>query len=96
MRRNLYRVASVTVVTGILFAGCTTTDDRGTGDAPSTQIEDEERLIWPNADTYPNISAFCIGNNGIYTATGSQRPPVVVPDDPECADDGVLRPENSR
>lgn len=78
------------VVGGFLLAACSEfNDDRGIGDAPVEQQPDEERRVWPNANEFPNISAFCIGGNGVYTTT-REAPPAIVPDDPECAEDGVL------
>lgn len=71
-------------------AGCSGyKDDRGIGDAPSEQQPDQNVKIWPNADHYPNIAVLCVGGNGVYTTT-REAPPAVVPNDPECAEGGVL------
>lgn len=67
-------------------------DDRGIGDAPSDQQPDHAVKVWPNADRFANVAAFCIGPNGIYTSTGSQRDAVdVIKDDKNCAEGGKLK-----
>lgn len=89
--RIKYGVAAALAVVA-LSAGCSGwNDERGVGDAPVDQQPDAHRKVWPNADQFPNISAFCVGGNGVYTTTRN-APPVVVVDDPECADNGELRP----
>lgn len=78
------------VVALALAGGCSEyNDDRGVGDAPSEQVEDQPVLIWPNADQFPNIAVLCVGGNGVYTTT-REAPPAVVPNDPECAEGGVI------
>lgn len=82
---------ALAVLTVVVLAGCSDwNDDRGRGDAPADQQPDQTRKVWPNADHFPNISAFCIGGNGVYTTT-REAPPTVIVDDPECAEGGVLR-----
>lgn len=85
-------VVGVVAVAGLsAWAGCSGfEDDRGIGDAPTDQQPDEDRKVWPNANLFPNISAFCIGGNGVYTTT-RDAPPAIVVDDPECASGGALR-----
>jgi hypothetical protein len=92
-RRGGVRVATMALVVGVALAGMGCSgfnDDRGVGDAPVDQQADQARKVWPNADRFPNISAFCIGGNGVYTTT-RQAPPAIVVDDPECAEGGVLQ-----
>jgi hypothetical protein len=91
------RIVAVALVLGVgslVGAACSEwNDDRGVGDAPADQQPDTARKVWPNADKFPNISAFCIGGNGVYTTT-RQAPPAIVVDDPECAEGGVLRSDD--
>lgn len=87
MRKPL-RLLGFTVLAGLLATGCSS-DERGTGDAPVGELHEEPRRIWVNIDKYPNVSAFCIGANGIYTTT-RESAPVVVQDDSNCAEGGVL------
>ena len=95
-RTGTMRVVAVGLALGagsLVGAACSGfNDDRGIGDAPVDQQPDDARKVWPNADRFPNISAFCIGGNGVYTTT-RQAPPAIVVDDPECAEGGVLRAE---
>lgn len=87
MRRILVAGAAVLALT--LGACSSFNDDRGVGDSGVDQQPDVDRKVWPNADQFPNISAFCIGGNGVYTTT-RQAPPAIVVDDPECAENGIL------
>jgi len=43
-----------------------------------------------NADDYPNITAFCIGKNGVYTTTRDADAFQIVPNDVECLEGGKL------
>lgn len=71
-------------------AGCSGfNDDRGKGDAPVGRRHEAPRQVWQNLDGFPNVSAFCVGVNGVYTTT-REAAPVVVPDDPNCAEGGIL------
>ena len=71
-------------------AGCSGfKDDRGIGDAPSDQQPDVPVKVWPVPDKFMNIGAFCIGENGVYIHT-REAAPVVVADDPNCDEGGVL------
>ena len=90
MKRRLVMTFAATAMAVTLGACSEAEDKRGIGDAPVAQQDDQERKVWPNGNGFPNISAFCIGGNGVYTTSGTQRPPVVVVDDPECAQGGVL------
>lgn len=80
--------AAAVALAGSLIAGCGN-DDRGLGDAPVDQAKDRTIPVWPNGNGYPNIAAFCIGGNGIYTTT-REAPPAIVIDDPECDRGGIL------
>lgn len=86
------RLALVAAGLAILVGCSEFNDDRGVGDAPVDQQPDAERKVWPNGNLFPNISGFCIGGNGVYTST-REGPPVVVSDDPECAEGGALTDE---
>lgn len=73
------------------LAGCSNyNDERGKGDAPVGDIDEQPRNVWNNVNGFPNIAAFCIGDNGVYTTTREAAPTVIV-DDPECAEGGALR-----
>ena len=83
-------VAATTLVVAAAAAGCSGyNDDRGKGDAPVGARHEAPRQVWQNLDGYPNVSAFCVGVNGVYTTT-REAAPVVVPDDPNCAEGGIL------
>jgi hypothetical protein len=95
MRTNARTPRRVVVVLGAatvaLLAGCSGfNDDRGIGDAPVGDRFEAPRRVWVNIDQFPNVAAFCIGANGVYTTT-RQAAPAVVPDDPNCAEGGILR-----
>lgn len=88
--RRPNRALLAVAVAGTL-AGCSNyNDDRGKGDAPVGDRDEQPRNIWNNVNDFPNISAFCIGDNGIYTTTRNAAPTVIV-SDPECAEGGALR-----
>jgi hypothetical protein len=88
--RRLAALAGATVALAAV-AGCSGFNDaRGIGDAPVGATSEAPRRVWVNIDQYPNVAAFCIGANGIYTTT-RQAAPVVVADDPNCAEGGILR-----
>jgi hypothetical protein len=79
----------------VALVGCSSfNDDRGIGDAPVGKQHEEPHQVWVNIDSYPNVAAFCIGANGVYTTT-REAPPVVIKDDPNCAEGGVLHEVNS-
>jgi hypothetical protein len=86
-RRALATLAAVAV---LAVAGCSGfKDDRGIGDAPVDQQPDTPVKVWPVPDRFMNIGAFCIGENGVYIHT-REAAPVVVADDPNCDEGGVL------
>lgn len=88
---KLRLIAGACALALALTAGCSGfNDDRGVGDAPVDQQPDATRKVWPNANAFPNISAFCIGGNGVYSTT-RQAPPAIVVNDPECAENGILQ-----
>lgn len=90
MRTSRNTVIAVAAL-GLVLAGCSGfNDERGRGDAPVGQRFEQPRRVWVNVDQFPNIAAFCIGENGVYTHT-RQAAPVVVPDDKNCDEGGVLR-----
>lgn len=76
----------------VLVLGAGSCDDKGLGDAPVGEQHETPRQVWVNADSFPNISAWCIGPNGIYTTT-RDAPPAVVVDDPNCEEGGALAGE---
>src|SRR5688500_11399159 len=88
--RNLLTTVAAGAAVVLAVAGCSGfNDDRGIGDAPSDQQPDRPVKVWPVPDRFMNIGAFCIGENGIYIHT-REAAPVVVADDPNCDEGGVL------
>ena len=82
--------ASAAIVVTVTAAGCSGyNDDRGKGDAPVGTRHEAPRQVWQNLDGFPNVAAFCVGVNGVYTTT-REAAPVVVPEDPNCAEGGIL------
>jgi hypothetical protein len=90
-RRTLLAVVAGTVASFGLLAGCSSFNDaRGVGDAPVGTTHEAPRQVWANIDKFPNVAAFCIGENGVYTTT-REAAPVVIANDPNCAEGGILR-----
>ena len=88
-RRSLFCLVVMAMML-IVIQGCSTfNDERGVGDAPRGELHEAPRQVWQNLDRFPNISAFCIGENGLYTTT-REAPPVVVENDPNCDVGGIL------
>lgn len=84
------KIITVTAITALALTGCDQhNDDRGIGDAPVGTRHEDPRQVWQNIDGFPNIAAFCIGPNGVYTHTRAAAPVVVV-SDPNCAEGGLL------
>jgi hypothetical protein len=65
-------------------------DDRGRGDSPVGKRHEAPRQIWFGPDRYHNVAAWCIGANGVYAHTRSGAPPVVIANDPNCEEGGIL------
>jgi hypothetical protein len=82
------------VAAGALLLSASSCDEKGLGDAPIGDQHETEREIWVNADKFPNISAFCIGNSGVYTTT-REAAPVIIADDSNCLPGGVLFSEKN-
>lgn len=90
MKRFTILALSVFLVVG--FTACSAfNDERGKGDAPLQERHEDPRQVWENLDGFPNISAFCIGANGVYTTTREAAPAVIL-DDPNCTEGGILIP----
>jgi hypothetical protein len=78
-------VGAVAIIAFSLLQACSGyNDERGRGDAPVEQMDDQEVRVYPNGDQFPNIAFFCVGGNGVYTTT-REAPPVVNASDPECS-----------
>lgn len=78
------------MVLAVGVVGCSGyNDERGKGDAPVGRRHESPRQVWQNVDGFPNLVAFCVGVNGVYTTT-REAPPVVIPEDPNCAEGGLL------
>lgn len=97
---NFFRnkLAPVTMALGLTLgaAACGNyNDERGIGDAPVGVNHETKRQVWANIDKFPNVVAFCIGENGVYTTT-REAAPVVIVSDPECKEGGILyeKPRN--
>lgn len=86
MKRKFTVVALVAAMT---LTGCGKYNN-ARGDAPVGDKNEAPRKVWNNVDSFPNIVAFCIGNDGAYTTT-RQAAPVIISDDPNCAEGGILR-----
>lgn len=87
-----FRLLAGLVAVGVIIMTLTASascDEKGLGDAPVGEQHEVERQVWLAPDQFPNISAWCIGKDGIYVST---RPHYeVVPNDPNCAEGGILR-----
>ena len=59
-------------------------------DAPVGPVDDSPAYIVNMPDKYHNFSIKCIGGNGLYAHTRAAAPVVVV-DDPLCAEGGFIR-----
>jgi hypothetical protein len=85
MKRVLIAAAVLTLV----GCGDSYNDKRGVGDAPVGEVHEAPRQVWQNVDKYPNVVAFCIGADAVYTVT-AEVVPVVVKDSANCAEGGIL------
>ena len=74
------------------FGASCSDDEEGRGDAPVGERHEDPRQVWVSPDLFPNITAYCIGENGAYITT-REAPPVILPDDPNCQEGGILREE---
>lgn len=86
MKKTIAAVA----LAAIALTGCKFEDERGVGDAPVGTLHEGPRQVWQNIDQFPNIVAFCIGRNGVYTHTRAAAP-IVIANDANCTDDGILK-----
>ena len=85
-------LAGTVVLALAVLASCSKfNDDRGIGDAPADQQPDRHVKVWAMPDTFANVAAQCLGENGIYVTT-REAAPVVVANDPNCDEGGVLAP----
>jgi hypothetical protein len=80
---------SAALVATAALASCQWEDERGVGDAPVGRLHEGPRQVWQNVDQFPNIVAFCIGDNGVYTHTRAAAP-IVIANDANCAEGGIL------
>lgn len=79
------------LIAALVVAGCGGwNDDRGIGDAPSDQQPKGTVKVWAMPDLFANVAARCIGVDGIYVTTRDAAP-VVVSNDPNCREGGVLQ-----
>lgn len=75
---------------GVSATACSSYNDaRGIGDAPVGKKHEAPRQVWVNIDGFMNVSAFCIGPNGVYTHT-REATPIIIPDDRNCVEGGLL------
>lgn len=83
-------VAVAAILSALLVASGCSRDEKGMGDSPVGDRHEAPRQVWLAPDQYPNIAAWCIGVNGVYATTRQGAPPVIVTDDPNCQEGGVL------
>lgn len=91
-RRVWFGIMGVVLAGTLALVGCGelgADDEEGIGDAPVKQMPDVEVKVWPSPNLFSNIAARCIGENGVYWTT-AEVPLVVVMDDPNCDEGGVL------
>jgi hypothetical protein len=85
MRRTLIAATASFVVLTTIAVGCS--DTTPTGDAGTKSVDDSPAHVVNMPNGFMNIAFKCMGVNGIYAHTRTAAP-VVVPNDPECRDDG--------
>ncbi len=79
---------AVSVALGVGFGGALVacdSEDRGFGDAPVGTSDDSSAEIINFPNTFMNVAFKCFGPNGIYAHT-REAAPLVVPNDPQCAE----------
>lgn len=84
MRRQLIAAGLV-----LLLAACGS-HGGSRDDAPVGKIHEAPRPVWLAPDQFMNIAAWCIGVDGVYAHTRNPAPPIIIRDDPNCAEGGVL------
>jgi hypothetical protein len=77
------------VIALALVTQASSCDRRGLGDAPVGKRHESPVQVWLSPDTFMNIAAQCIGPNGVYAHT-REAAPVIIANDPNCAEGGVL------
>lgn len=60
-------------------------DERGRGDAPVGERDEEPRLVVVMPDKFPNLAYYCDGTTAVI-ATTREAAPVVVVDSEVCSD----------
>lgn len=76
------RRALIFAVLALGLASCGST--AGREDAPVGTRHEAPRDVWVMPDTFANVSGVCIGNDLVIVTTRN-APPVVLPDNEECA-----------
>lgn len=95
-KRRLGVTAAVAVggtVLAFMLGGCDPwNDERGKGDAPVGDRHESHRQVWENINDFPNVVAWCIGENGVYTTGKDYEGDSmdVIPEDPNCKPGGIL------
>lgn len=88
-KRDLVILAIGAIIIAFTAACGGWNDERGRGDAPVGARHDGAVEVWNFPDKFPNIAARCIGEDGVYVTT-REAPPVVVANDPNCDEGGIL------
>jgi len=84
------RLKAVTI-SALCILGACGSHGGSRNDAPVGKIHEAPRQVWLNMDEFPNVGAFCIGPNGMYTNTrqgGASL--IVIPNDANCKEGGLL------
>lgn len=68
---------------GVMWLNDEYNNDRGKGDAPISDVSDEEVFVMNFPDGFANIAFKCHGPNGVYTHT-REAAPIVIKDDANC------------
>jgi hypothetical protein len=96
--RSLFFAATaglgITAILGLTGCGDSVTENPDRGGTSVGEVNDEPRQVWENVTGHPQVAAFCIGENGVYTVATDVRnraAPVIIPADPNCDEGGVLR-----
>lgn len=80
MRGPFRWLVGIAVVLTLAAGSC---DERGLGDAPVGDMQEEPRSVIVMPDRFPNLAYVCDGTTAIYVTTRDASP-VVVPNSVNC------------